>query len=120
MPIYVAMDSAEVWETPELFLFDADGKPTEVAGVPPDAFSADGQLWGNPLYDWAYHKRTNFKWWKRRLEQNLKMFDVVRIDHFRAFESYFAYRQTRTRPNAANGARDRCLRRLKTSKRTAE
>lgn len=89
MPIYVAMDSAEVWETPELFLFDADGKPTEVAGVPPDAFSADGQLWGNPLYDWVYHKRTNFKWWKKRLEQNLKMFDVVRIDHFRAFESYF-------------------------------
>ncbi len=90
MPIYVAYDSADVWVHPELFALDADKKPVEVAGCPPDAFSPTGQLWGNPLYDWSYHKKTNYQWWTERLRFAASLYDIVRIDHFRGFESYYA------------------------------
>lgn len=90
IPIYVALDSADVWANPQEFQLDSDYTPSAVAGVPPDAFSEDGQLWGNPLYDWDYMKTTNYAWWKLYLGGALKRFDVVRIDHFRAFEAYFS------------------------------
>lgn len=89
LPIYVAYDSADVWADSGLFLLDKNLRPVEVAGVPPDYFSATGQLWGNPLYDWAAHKKQNFKWWHARLRHQLKYFDKIRIDHFRGFESYY-------------------------------
>lgn len=90
IPIFVAADSADTWAERELFHINAKGFPTEVAGVPPDYFSAEGQLWGNPLYNWAYHKKTDYQWWIKRVESVLKLVDIVRIDHFRAFESYWA------------------------------
>ena len=90
MPIYVAADSADAWAGDEMFETDAEGNFTRVAGCPPDYFSADGQLWGNPLYDWAWHKRTGYAWWVRRLRHALELFDEVRIDHFRAFDTYYA------------------------------
>lgn len=90
IPIYVALDSADVWANPKQFLLDRDYTPKAVAGVPPDAFSADGQLWGNPLYDWNYMKQTGYVWWKQYLGHALLRYDVVRIDHFRGFESFFA------------------------------
>ncbi len=90
IPIYVAADSADVWAAPDLFLLDGQGAPTEVAGCPPDAFSADGQLWGNPLYDWAAHERTGYAWWVRRIRYALGLYDVLRIDHFRGFDTYYA------------------------------
>ncbi len=90
IPIYVSPDSSDLWANPELFQTDSEGKLTEVAGCPPDAFSADGQLWGNPLYDWDYHAAQEFKWWKTRLENAFTLFDVVRIDHFRGFSGYYA------------------------------
>lgn len=90
IPIYVAFDSADAWASPELFQFDENSQPTAVAGCPPDAFSATGQLWGNPLYRWDYHRYTGYEWWCRRLEQCFKMYDVVRIDHFRGFDEYFS------------------------------
>ena len=90
IPIYVAYDSADVWASPEEFLLDKDLKPTSVAGCPPDAFSDDGQLWGNPLYNWKYMKKNGFLWWIRRLKYCLELYDVVRIDHFRAFSAYFS------------------------------
>lgn len=90
IPIFVSMDSADVWAHPELFLLDSDGYPTVVAGVPPDYFSATGQLWGNPLYDWDYHKRTGYAWWINRIKNQLSIFDCIRIDHFRGFEAYWA------------------------------
>ncbi len=89
IPIYVSYDSADVWAAPEMFLLDDDLKPTLVAGCPPDAFSADGQLWGNPLYDYDAMARDNFSWWCRRLHHAVTIFDVVRIDHFRGFESFY-------------------------------
>ena len=89
MPIYTAHDSVEMWESPELFLVK-NGKPTLVAGVPPDYFSKTGQLWGNPLYNWTYHKKTNFEWWIKRLAHNAELFDIVRIDHFRGFSAFWA------------------------------
>ncbi len=89
-PIYVAMDSADVWAHPELFQLDETYTPIEVAGCPPDAFSEDGQLWGNPLYRWDVMEQDGFAWWIRRLKANLKTFDVLRIDHFRGLESYYA------------------------------
>ena len=90
IPIYVAADSADVWAEPELFQLDKDGKPKAVAGCPPDGFAADGQLWGNPLYDWDYHKETGFEWWISRLSHCFKLYDVVRIDHFRGFDEYYS------------------------------
>ena len=90
IPIYVAADSADVWAKPELFQLDKDGKPKAVAGCPPDGFAADGQLWGNPLYDWDYHKETGFEWWISRLSHCFKLYDVVRIDHFRGFDEYYS------------------------------
>lgn len=89
IPIFVAGDSADVWAEPRLFQLDKDGFPTVVAGVPPDYFSATGQLWGNPLYDWKYHKKTDFAWWMKRIDTQLMMSDIVRIDHFRGLESYW-------------------------------
>ena len=90
IPIYLAPDSVEVWAHPELFQLGTDGRPTAVAGVPPDYFSADGQLWGNPLYRWDEHERTGFRWWIERLRAQFDLFDLVRIDHFRGLESYWA------------------------------
>ena len=90
LPIYVAHDSAEVWARPEYFQLDGKtGKPVTVSGVPPDYFSATGQLWGNPIYDWKRLERENFRWWKRRFKTILDYVDAVRIDHFRGFESYW-------------------------------
>ena len=90
IPIYVALDSADVWANRELFQLEKDGYPTVVAGVPPDYFSATGQLWGNPLYDWDYHKKTHYDWWMRRIKGQLNMVDYIRVDHFRGFEQYYA------------------------------
>ena len=90
LPIYVAMDSADVWAEPEFFQLGEDCVPTEVSGVPPDYFSADGQLWGNPLYDYERMKKDGFGWWIRRVEGAGRLFDVIRIDHFRGMESYWA------------------------------
>ena len=90
LPIYVAMDSADVWAEPENFQLDDRCVPTEVSGVPPDYFSADGQLWGNPLYRWDRMQADGFGWWIRRIDGAGKLYDVIRIDHFRGFESYWA------------------------------
>ncbi len=90
LPIYVAEDSADVWSHPELFMLDEKRRPIDVAGVPTDAFSDDGQLWGNPLYAWEKHKETGYAWWTKRLEKALERHDVVRIDHFRGFAGYYA------------------------------
>ena len=90
IPIYVAYDSADVWSDPKQFMLDDTLMPTRVAGCPPDAFSADGQLWGNPLYNWKAMKRDGFTWWKNRLGYALKLYDLIRIDHFRGFESFYA------------------------------
>ena len=90
LPIYVAMDSADVWAEPEFFQLGEGNIPTEVSGVPPDYFSADGQLWGNPLYDYDRMRVDGFGWWIRRMEGAGRLFDVVRIDHFRGLESYWA------------------------------
>ena len=90
VPIYVSLDSSDVWAEREQFLLDEEGRPSKVAGVPPDYFSEDGQLWGNPLYDWAAMKRDGFGWWIRRVEGAAKLFDAIRIDHFRGLESYWA------------------------------
>ncbi|MBU5434955.1 4-alpha-glucanotransferase [Pseudoflavonifractor sp. MSJ-37] len=90
LPIYVSPDSAEVWAEPELFQLDEEGHPTAVAGVPPDAFTDEGQHWGNPLYDWDRHRATGYTWWKRRGEHMARLYDMVRIDHFRAFHTYWS------------------------------
>lgn len=90
VPIYVSLDSADVWENPELFLLDKRHQPTSVAGVPPDYFSEDGQLWGNPLYNWREMKKDSYKWWRDRIEFMCELFDGVRIDHFRGLESFFS------------------------------
>ena len=90
IPIYVAFDSADTWACPELFQLDENLLPTGVAGCPPDAFSETGQLWGNPLYRWEYHKKTGYAWWIRRFAQSFKLYDVVRIDHFRGFDEYYS------------------------------
>ncbi len=101
MPIYVAMDSADVWAEPKFFQLDEKNVPHEVSGVPPDAFSADGQLWGNPLYDWDAMKADGYGWWIRRIDGAAKLYDVLRIDHFRGLESYWAVPYGDT--NAKNG-----------------
>ncbi len=90
IPIYVALDSADVWANPKQFLLDGDLVPTVVAGCPPDAFSEDGQLWGNPIYNWELMKKDGYSWWKKYLGNALSRYDLTRIDHFRGFESYYA------------------------------
>ena len=90
IPIYVAADSSDSWSHPELFQFDEDHRPVAVAGCPPDAFSADGQLWGNPLYNWAAQEESGFAWWKERIRFCLNLYDIVRIDHFRGFDEYYS------------------------------
>lgn len=90
VPIYVALDSADIWANPELFQLDEKNMPLAVAGCPPDAFSETGQLWGNPLYRWDYHKETGYAWWIRRMKHSFELYDIVRIDHFRGFESYYS------------------------------
>ncbi|MFZ0314939.1 MAG: 4-alpha-glucanotransferase [Candidatus Korobacteraceae bacterium] len=89
MPIYVALDSADVWVNRELFELQEDGRPRVIAGVPPDYFSATGQLWGNPIYCWAAHARTRYAWWIARFRRALEMLDMIRLDHFRGFEAYY-------------------------------
>ncbi|MBQ9808117.1 MAG: 4-alpha-glucanotransferase [Ruminococcus sp.] len=89
IPIYCALDSVEVWADHKLFWLDRKRRPVCVAGCPPDDFSPTGQLWGNPLYDWDYHKKTGFKWWINRIKTAAQLYDIVRIDHFRGFESYY-------------------------------
>ncbi len=90
LPIYVADDSVEVWQNPSLFQLDETLTPTYVAGCPPDAFSDDGQLWGNPLYDWDAHKKQGYEWWIERFRFQMRLYDIVRIDHFRGLESYWS------------------------------
>ena len=90
IPIYVALDSADTWSNPELFQLDENSIPTAVAGCPPDSFSEIGQLWGNPLYRWDYHKSTGYKWWIERISYCFKLYDIVRIDHFRGFDEYYS------------------------------
>ena len=89
IPIYVSADSADVWADAHLFDLDAEGQPSCVAGCPPDAFSEDGQLWGNPVYDWKMMRLSGYRWWLRRLAAAARLYDVIRIDHFRGFESYY-------------------------------
>ncbi len=90
IPIFMSWDSVDVWANNKLFELDTNGYPTKVAGVPPDYFSATGQLWGNPLYKWSYHTKTNYEWWINRLKHQLSLADYVRIDHFRGFDKYWA------------------------------
>ena len=99
IPFYVSHDSADVWSNPECFRLGKDLTPMLVAGVPPDIFSSEGQLWGNPIYDWTYQKKSGYAWWKQRLIKNAKMYDALRIDHFRAFADYY------TIPYGAQNAR---------------
>jgi 4-alpha-glucanotransferase len=89
IPIYVAHDSADVWANRQFFLLDENGRPEKIAGVPPDYFSATGQLWGNPIYDWARLKESDYEWWVERMRSALRLYDFVRIDHFRGFEAYW-------------------------------
>ncbi len=90
LPIYVSLDGVDAWSHPQLFQLDENLQPVEVAGCPPDGFSADGQLWGNPLYDWDYMEKDGFSWWIKRIEYLCSVYDILRIDHFRGFDSYFA------------------------------
>lgn len=90
MPIYVSLDSSDVWAHPELFQLNEDLSLKAIAGCPPDMFSATGQIWGNPLYNWDYHKSTNYQWWTSRVWSNFQLFDVCRIDHFRGFDEYYS------------------------------
>ena len=90
IPIYVSADSVDAWVGGPLFELDAEGRFARVAGCPPDYFSADGQLWGNPLYNWAYHKQTGYAWWIERVRHALGIYDLLRIDHFRGFDTYWA------------------------------
>ena len=89
IPIYVSTDSSDIWAHPQLFRLDEYFRPITVAGCPPDVFTEDGQLWGNPIYNWAYLKDTNYEWWIERMKQNTMLYDIVRIDHFRGFESFW-------------------------------
>lgn len=90
LPIYVSLDSVDVWSDPQLFQLNDEKIPKEVAGCPPDGFSADGQLWGNPLYDWDYMEKDDYTWWVNRIDYLCNIYDVLRIDHFRGFEAYYA------------------------------
>lgn len=89
IPIYVSTDSSDTWSHPELFKLDGEYRPITVAGCPPDVFTADGQLWGNPIYDWDYIDQTKYEWWIKRMKQNAALYDIIRIDHFRGFESFW-------------------------------
>lgn len=89
IPLFVAYDSADVWANPDLFFLDPEGDPQFVAGVPPDYFSSTGQLWGNPLYKWEYHRQTEYAWWIARIKSTLSLFDFIRLDHFRGFAGYW-------------------------------
>ena len=104
MPIYVAHDSVDVWAAPEQFLLEEDGTPTVVAGCPPDGFTPDGQLWGNPIYDWARQESEGFAWWLRRIAEGFRRYDILRIDHFRGFAGY--YNVPYGEPTARNGKWD--------------
>ena len=107
IPIYVAFDSADTWANPELFQLDENNLPVAVAGCPPDGFSATGQLWGNPLYRWDYHKRMHYGWWMRRIAHCFKLFDIVRIDLSGDLMSIIPF-PTEMRPHrTATGKRDR-------------
>ena len=101
LPIYVSMDSVDVWAHPELFQLDENKVPKEVSGCPPDGFSEEGQLWGNPLYNWEYMEQTGYKWWIQRIGYLCEIYDVLRIDHFRGLDSYYAIPYGS--PNAKNG-----------------
>lgn len=90
LPIYVAADSADVWCNRQFFALDKNNQPEKVAGCPPDAFCTDGQLWGNPVYDWKALKQSGYVWWVKRIKQSMKLYDVMRLDHFRGFEAYYA------------------------------
>ena len=90
MPIYVSPDGADVWAHPEMFQLDENNLPARIAGCPPDEYAEDGQVWGNPLYDWEQHRRTGFQWWVSRMWYNYKLYDIVRLDHFRGFDEYFS------------------------------
>ena len=96
MPIYVAMNSAETYMHPELFLLEEDRRPSFVAGVPPDYFNEDGQMWGNPLYDWTYMRKSDYKWWRDRIARELERFDLLRIDHFRGLDRFYAVKADAT------------------------
>ncbi|MGM9549165.1 MAG: 4-alpha-glucanotransferase [Faecousia sp.] len=100
IPIYVSPDGADVWAHPELFQLDSHNVPTAIAGCPPDAFAEDGQAWGNPLYRWDFHRATGYEWWVSRMWYSFKLYDVVRIDHFRGFDEYFSI------PAGSDTARD--------------
>ncbi len=102
IPFYISLESAEVWQNPDNFRLGRDFTPVSVAGVPPDRFSDTGQLWGNPIYDWDYHKKTGFSFWKKRLKFCSKLYDALRIDHFRAFASFYTIPYGA--PDAKNGA----------------
>jgi 4-alpha-glucanotransferase len=101
IPIYVAHDSADVWANRELFCLEPQGNPIKVAGVPPDYFSATGQLWGNPIFNWKLLKSTGYKWWVERFRAAFRLYDIVRIDHFRGFEAYWEVPATES--TALNG-----------------
>ncbi len=101
MPIYVAHDSMDVWCAPEQFLLDGEFVPTLVAGVPPDGFSPDGQLWGNPIYNWELMESQDFAWWTKRVKQNFALYDIIRIDHFRGFAGYYSVKNGE--PTARDG-----------------
>ena len=106
MPIYVAHDSVDVWAAPEQFLLDEKYMPTVVAGCPPDGFSPDGQLWGNPIYNWPLMESQNFSWWMARVSGAFRLYDILRIDHFRGFAGYYnvPYGETTARNGKWNSA----------------
>ncbi len=89
IPIYIARDSADIWANASEFQLDKNGRPRKVAGVPPDYFAKDGQLWGNPVYDWKHLKKNHYAWWIKRIQQQFRFYDVIRLDHFRGFEAYY-------------------------------
>ena len=123
IPLYVAYDSADVWGNPELFKLDKNLKPKKVAGVPPDYFSATGQLWGNPVYDWEKHKESNFEWWTDRFNRAFELYDVVRVDHFRGFDRYYeipAGEKTAINGKWVNGPKYALFKKLKEEKGNAD
>lgn len=109
IPIYVALDSADTWAHPELFQFDENGLPTAVAGCPPDAFSATGQLWGNPLYRWDVHKNQGYSWWISRIKTCYELYDMLRIDHFEALMNIMRFRMEMQPQNLVSGKKVRAL-----------